>query len=108
MMNVNVDVGMATQVGVQTLALTWVLRKWVLTKMDATMLACVGGALTTIAAILMSTAPVGVSVAVASGVVGTALAGLTYDKVACPLLGRAWAWLQSIAPRKGGAKDGAK
>lgn len=102
MMNVAVDAGMATQISAFVLLGTWALKKWVLPKMDATMIACIGGALSTIASAFMDPADNALLTSAASGVVGTATAGLLYDKVTNPVLGPLWAKLQSMFPKSKG------
>jgi hypothetical protein len=96
-LSIPVSTGAASTIGAMTLAGTWLLKRFVLQKMDPTMLACIGGTLATIAAAFGTNMTIGA--AVASGVAGTAGAGLVYDKVANPVVGRLWDWMTSRFPK---------
>jgi len=98
---VDVNAGLATTVGTGALVLTFVLKNWVLTKMDPKAVACIGGALTTIAAAFTGHVVAGTSLQtqLSSAVVGTAVAGLSYDKVLDPILSPMWAWVKSRFPK---------
>lgn len=108
MMDLGVPVSgsMASSVAMVTLAVTYVLKRFVLPKMDASMIACIGGTLATVASCVAGP-DVSLGTAVASGIAGTAGAGLVYDKVAGPVVGglggKLWSFFaEKIAPKKAG------